>query len=84
MVLFEFKNVEAAMRFWQVVCEMDYQTEAERTELLVDFAKHGEMKRVWETQRTKEEFIEDMSREHNVLDLTKEDLTTEKVYEEEN
>ncbi len=70
MMLFEFPDVEAFARFWQVVWELDAHTEKERSEILLDFAKHGELKRVQQTNRTKEQLIKDWSKEFTIRDIT--------------
>lgn len=70
MFLFEFNDLDAAIRFYQVCAELGLNTEEERQEILINFVEYGEIKRVQFTERTKDQYVEDMSREFNVLDLT--------------
>lgn len=69
MMLFEFKDTDAAIEFWQRVRDRDAGSEEDRTRILVEMAKEGLMKRVIETNRTKEEIIDDWSKHFNVLSI---------------
>lgn len=72
MIIFQFKDTDAAIRFLQVCAELGLDTAKEREEILAIFALNGEMSRVQETNRTREQIIEDWSKEYRILDLSKE------------
>ena len=70
MIIFEFESTEAALEFWQRVRDRKADTLAERQAILLEMTKEGRMKRVQETNRTKEEVLKDWSEHYNVLDVT--------------
>lgn len=70
MLVFQFKDSDAALRYWQVVCELHIDGVKEREEVLLDFAKNGEMAYVMHTERTKEELVRDWSRHSHIMDIT--------------
>lgn len=69
MILFEFRDPDAALRFYQACMELGAKTERERTEILLDFAKNGEIRRMQQTNRTKAQLIEDWSEHYNVKEI---------------
>lgn len=60
---------DQALEFWRRVMERGAETEAERKEILLEMANEGKVESVSETGRTKEEYIQDMSKEFRVLDV---------------
>lgn len=59
-----------AIEFYRRAKEANANTEEERTAILFDMAEEGLIKRVMQTQRTKEQYIKDLSKNFEVLDLT--------------
>lgn len=59
-----------AEEFWKRVIERGVKTEKERAAILVEMANEGLMLSVSETNRTKEEYVKDLSKEFRVLDVT--------------
>ena len=72
MLMIRFPNVDAVLRIYQVWHEMGYETPEEWGELIRDFYGHGEIENVAETNRSKEQVIEDLSKHLKVL-VIKED-----------
>jgi len=69
VLIFQFKDSDAALRFWQVVCELGIDDLEGRQEILMDFTRYGEMARVQETQRTKEQILADWSKHYRIMDF---------------
>lgn len=63
-------SVERLLEFWNLVAERKAETEEERIAILLEMAEEGKIDNVFQTKRTKEQYIKDISREQNVLDLT--------------
>lgn len=63
-------SVEVAEEFYRRCAERGANTEETRTALLLEMAKEGLIDGLTHTNRTKEQYIKDISREQNVLDLT--------------
>lgn len=60
---------EQGMLFFQICMELNLNTEEERTVLLHELAKHGQVERFWTTKRSKERFLTDLSRHFKILQL---------------
>lgn len=54
------------------VCEMrDAKTEQERTEVLIQMARHGDITNVVETKKTKDEYVNHLAKNFKVFKLEK-------------
>ena len=62
---------DVAVEFWKRVVERKADTEKERVAILLELTEEGKMDAVSETQRTKEEYVEDLKKEFDVWDTTK-------------
>ena len=67
MIIFQFKNTEAALEFWHRVKERNANTLTERHAILLEMTREGLMERVMQTKRTKEQVIQDMAKHYKVL-----------------
>ena len=68
MLAFEM-SIDAAIEFYRRVELINAKTEVARTAILVAMAEEGLIKRAWETQRTKEQFIADLRKHSSVLEV---------------
>ncbi len=64
---------EQAEVFFEVCGLMNAKTEEERTAVLVQMARMGDVASVVETKKTKEEYIQHLAKHFKVLNITKED-----------
>lgn len=64
-------NVDTAMEFYQRCADRKAVTEKERSKILAELAKEGKMERAYQTGRSKDQVIKDLSREHKVLRVEK-------------
>lgn len=62
-----YLSLETAIMFFSLCQKLDLKTQEEREFLLDQMYKAGALDKVYETDRTKEQFIEDISRNFNVL-----------------
>ena len=62
---------DVAVEFWKRVVERKADTEKERVAILLELTEEGKMDAVSETQRNKEEYVEDLKKEFDVWDTTK-------------
>lgn len=69
MLIFEFKDTDAATEFWQRVKDRNAHTLTERQAILLEMSREGKMARVTETKRTKEQVIADMAKNYKVLHI---------------
>lgn len=60
-------TLENAILFFEVCGLLHLDTEEERITLMQAMAKMGKVDCVWTTERTKEQFIEDLTKHYNVL-----------------
>lgn len=58
------------MEFYRRAKEIGAETEEDRLQLLLAMADEGKLVRVSQTNRTKAKYIEDISKNFNVWDLT--------------
>lgn len=72
MLAFEM-TAEIAEEFFKRVAEQKAETELERTAILVQMAKEGLMNRISYSDRTKQQYVEDISKEFRVLEIKDED-----------
>lgn len=63
-------SLEALQEFYARCLLFRAETEQERIAVLVEMANEGWVDSVSQTGRTKQQYIEDMSKEFTVLDLT--------------
>lgn len=64
-------TAEQAELFFKI-CEMqDAKTEEERTEILAQMAKHGEVTNVVQTTKTKDEYVQHLAKNFRVAKLEK-------------
>lgn len=59
-----------AEEFWRRVIERKADTEKERAVILFEMAEEGLMNSVSATNRSKDEYIQDLSKEFRVLNVT--------------
>lgn len=72
--MFVFQMTSAiAEEFWKRVIERKAETEKERAAILLEMAEAGLLLSVSETNRTKDEYVNDLRKEFEVLDMTKEE-----------
>lgn len=69
MIIFQFKDTDAALDFWRRVKERNANTLTERQAILLEMAREGLMERVVQTKRSKEEVIRDMAKHYKVLHI---------------
>lgn len=69
MMIFQFKNHDVALEFWERVQQQHADSLEERQAILLEMAKEGKMERVVQTGRTKEEVMKDWSKHYRVLDI---------------
>lgn len=63
-------SLEALQEFYARCLLFRAETEKERIDVLVEMAQEGWVDAVSQTGRTKEQYINDMSKEFQILDLT--------------
>lgn len=63
-------NVDLALKFYEEVARLGLTTEEEKVKLLLEMATINENIGVSQTNRTKEQYVKDMSKEFKVLDAT--------------
>ncbi len=68
MIIFTM-TYEVAEEFYARCKKRKAETEEERTAILVEMAREGLLMGVSQTERTREEYVEDLSKEFNVLDV---------------
>ena len=69
MLMFEFPNADACLRYWQVICELQIDNEKERQEILMDFVRNKEITSVRQTNRTRDQVVKDFSRHMHIMDI---------------
>lgn len=69
MLSFEMTG-EVAEEFFRRVQLLEIDNEETRTGVLIKMAKEGLITRVMETKRSKEEYVQDLQKNFNVLDVT--------------
>lgn len=69
MMIFQFKDTDAALDFWRRVKERHADTLTERHAILLEMAREGLMERVVQTKRTREQVVKDMAQHYRVLDV---------------
>lgn len=60
-------NVDQLETFFSLCQKLDLKTEQERTRLLHLMAEEKMVNRVWDTNRTKEQFIKDTAKHYKTL-----------------
>ncbi len=70
MFIFEM-NGEVAEEFFRRVSLLEEDNEMNREKILFQMGQEGLIKRISSTNRTKEQYIKDISREYKILDVTK-------------
>lgn len=60
---------ETAMEFYRRAAEQGAKTEAERVMILCQMAEEGLMTRVVHTDRTKDQYVADLAKNFDILDL---------------
>ncbi len=71
-MLFAFTmDIETAMLFYQRADAAGAKTEEERSKLLMQMVEEGLIKNVVATQRTEEQYLADLQKNFNVLDVNK-------------
>ncbi len=69
MLIFQFKDHDGALEFWTRVRDRGAERVDERNAILLEMAREGYMERVLETNRTKEQVIEDWSKHSKILHI---------------
>lgn len=64
-------DIKTAVEFFEERDKRGLKTEKECIKLLAELANKGKMKRVWATNRSKEQAIKDISKENKVLHIKK-------------
>ena len=62
-------DIETALEFWERVTKRKAETEEARTRILLELMAEGKMNTVIQTNRTKEEYIEDLKKNFNILEV---------------
>jgi len=76
--LWWFNNVDGALEYYTRVIERKPKTEEEKEAILCELVDEGYITRVVQTNRSKEQVIEDLSREQSILQIKpKDDLSKE-------
>lgn len=63
-------SVDQLELFYDICGQLKLKTEEEKVALLNIMAQYKQVERVWDTQRTKEKFIEDMAKHFRVMKVT--------------
>ncbi len=61
---------ESAAEFFRRVQLLEEDSEEARTKILMQMGREGLLKRISATNRTKEQYIESLSKEFKILDVT--------------
>ena len=62
-------NADVALEFYERCAEREAHTEEQRLVILRELAEEGKMVSVMATERTKEQYVEDLNKNFNVLDV---------------
>mgnify|MGYP001229591325 CR=1 FL=1 len=60
-------TADVAIEFYQRCIDRKVETEEERQKILIELSKEGKMDRAYLTNRSKDQVIKDLAREHKVL-----------------
>jgi len=69
MLIFQFKDHDAALEFWRRVQERNANTLTERQAILLEMSREGLMERVMQTKRSQEEVMKEWSKHYKVLHI---------------
>jgi hypothetical protein len=68
LTIFEM-TADTACEFYELCEKKGVKTEEEKAKVLAELASKGKMTRVYQTKRTKEKFVSDLSKELRVLHI---------------
>jgi len=69
MAMMFYLTPEVAMAFFELCLEKGIDSEKDRTELLWRMAREGKVSSVVQTERTREQILDDLRKHYNILHI---------------